>query len=315
MNYLPDPTIPQPIYDALVDSDAEYGNEVREYLSGIQCDHAVSVTSLLKSPRRFQLEKRHYNDIVVNPVDDLWNSMLGTIVHYILERYGRNDDNYLTELRQGVTFDINGKRVHLHGKFDSYDVNQKHLRDYKFTKATSMLYDKEEHELQLNILKYICDSRDMPVDRISNVYLFPHLDKMFSKKEGYPSRNIQEKEYNVRPREEIEKLIRHRLKLHSESSSLKDDDLPECTDAERWIRETVWKVYLLKKDGKGFSSRAAFSSTDRKEVRDFIDRLNGERYTEEVKKGKPTACIYCKGNVFCNQLQKEIRNNPKLLED
>jgi hypothetical protein len=314
MIYQKDDTIPRPLYDALVDSDSEYGKEVKEYLNGKKYDFAISVTSLLKSPRQYQLLRRHHDKIVINPVDDLWHSLLGTIVHYILERYGRNIKGEMAEVRMGVDFVINGKTVHLHGKFDNYVEETKHLRDYKLTSALSMLYDKEEHELQLNILRLICEYNGINVDKISNIYLFPHLDKRMKNNENYPKRYIEEKFYNVRSEKEVIQLIKRRIKAHVEAIECNDEELPFCTDEERWIRDTVYKVFTMKKDGKGFSSRAAYVSTSLNELREYIkNNINGS-YMESSFKGKPTRCLYCKASNFCNQLQKELIDNPKLLE-
>ncbi len=198
---------------------------------------------------------------------------------------------------------------------DNYERDSQCLDDYKITRPASLMYDKTDHIMQLNVLKYLCEANGYPVKKLQNVYIFPHLDnKYVGTKEGYPTQNIMKFEREILPRKQVEDFIKERVRLHIANLNRKDKELDKCSDRERWIREEYWKVYLRKKGGKkgevqDFSSKAAYTFTEEAQLTEFLDTTDLEASEILVKqiKSEPKGCEYCKGAPFCYQLRAEQR--------
>lgn len=315
MIYLPDDTIPRPLYDALIESDKDYGIEVSDYLKSNGKEVNLSVTSLNKPVRELILSSRHHKEIYINPLKDLWHSLMGNIVHWVLEKHAYNNPDYDAECRMGTDISVNGKVVHLHGKFDIYDKKRHMIQDWKLTSASNMLYPKTQYEWQLNILRYIMMANGYKVERLENIYLFPHLDKTKLAYPGYPQMNQMTVNVEIKPIPEVEAYIKENLAVYIKAKDLSDKKLPLCTDEERWIRGTYYAIYFRKKGGKKgevqeFSTRAAFKSDDLAKVLQFqIDEgVRDQDATVKEFKGEPKHCLFCKAAPFCHQYLNEHRS-------
>ena len=311
-NYIPDDTIPQALYAAIIQSQIEYGQELKEFLRGQPItDMPISVTSLIGAPQRKILSSRHHHEMYVDPVKDLWPSFMGNCIHLVLENQAKKNPDYLVEFRMGMVITVDGKKFLVHGKLDLYSHSEQALEDWKITRPTSILYDKTDHIMQLNVLRMILKANGYPVKNMTDVYMFPHLDNTkVGKIEGYPTRNATMIQAPSLPDKDVMEYIYERVKKHWKNKDLDDEDLDECTDAERWIRGSTFKVYFRKK-GKGvqdFSSKAAHYFTDKVELEKWAvdhDTADGEEYEVKEYKGSPKACDYCDSRPFCNQWREE----------
>lgn len=116
--------------------------------------------------------------------------------------------------------------------------------------------------------------------------------------------------------------------------SLKDDELPYCTDDERWMRDSLYKVYKLDPDGK-FGGKARRSSRSLFDCEDWVEEKESQeqaksladnaskkkpkpeedvlaglsKYIIQEIKPSPTKCGLCEISSFCNQRIQEIENN------
>lgn len=313
--FLPDDSIPKPLYDALIASDDGYSTEVKEYLRTHGRDINLSVTSLNKPVQSLILTKRHWNEIMIRPLDDLWHSFMGQVIHWVLEKYASNDPNYYTEFRQGVTFEYGKKEVHIHGMLDLYNRKEKGIEDWKLTSGNSMMYPKTSYENQLNLLGYIMQENGYEVNSLRNIYLFPHLDKTMFQKPDYPRRHAKVVNVPMERRSVIEDRIFRKIKSYTKSLDKMDKDLPLCTDEDRWVRGSVFKGYTRKKGGKKgviqpFTSTAKISSEDRNELIKFqlTENLSNEDFKVVEFKGEPKYCHYCPAAAFCHQHQAYLKS-------
>jgi len=314
MPYHADNSIPEPLYDALVDSDKEYGEEVKDFLKGKSYEDAISVTSLNTPPQKLHLIKRHYRDIWIDPIKDCWHSMMGNVIHWVLEKYAATKpERFIAESRMGVEVNVDGKTCYLHGKFDLYDKDEFALEDWKLTSATNMIYPKTMYELQLNVLRYIMVNNGYRVDKLKNIYLFPHLDKTKFSNPLYPQRHERTVDVPIMPMADVLEYIKSRFRIHIENKNAKDIDLTPCSDEDRWVRGTYYAIYLRKKGGKKgekqeFSSRAAFKADTKSAL--FAYRKENKISKEDVFyktfKGEAKACGFCKAASFCRQRQAEL---------
>jgi PD-(D/E)XK nuclease superfamily len=319
MNFLDDPTIPLPLWDALVASNEDYGEGVKEYMADQKGkDYSISVTALNKTPRQAHLQSRHSKEIFIDPIKDCWHSMMGNIIHWVLEKYASRRPHLIAERRVGCDIKVDGKTVHIHGQFDLYDKKRKCIQDWKLTSPSSMLYDKEDHRFQLNRLRYILIENGYEVKELENVYLFPHLDKTKFGNPAYPQRHAVTVKVPLMDLSEVYKGIKARVKEHMDASQLTDKELPRCSDSDRWIRENFWLAYTRKKGGrKGVTQPFRTTATKRVATKNELIRW---RKAEGIKlediiykqiKGHPTRCDYCKAAPFCNQLQEELIANER----
>lgn len=310
-----DQSIPKPLYDALTESNESYADEVRDFLKDRKAELKISVTSLNKSPRQVLLAQRHYNDIFVDPKQN-WHSFMGNIVHWVLEKHARGNPNLWTEIRESIYFNIDGVKVLFHGKFDIYDTITKSIQDWKLTSAAGMVFPKDDHHRQLNDLRYILQSKNIEVNKLQNIYLFPHLDKTKFNDPNYPQENWKIVDVPVFDRKEVELNIKRRIQRLVDNINRSDTKLDYCTDEERWLRGGQFAIYYRKKEKpkKGadpssipFSSRAAHRAPTKEEVMQLASNdgvSETDTYVREFK-GEPKLCSFCQAAPFCNQYQKE----------
>jgi len=325
-NYTLDPDMPKILRNALIASDNEYQNELKEYLNGQDkgIKFKISATAISKPTQSIVLFSRHNKDLWIDP-EKCWHALKGNVIHYILEKEAAKLPEYISEQRMGVDIEIDGDLVHVHGKMDVYNKETEYIEDWKNTSASSMGYDKEDHRMQLNILYYILRKNGYTVNGLRDIYLFDRLDPTKTNMPGYPKRHYQVVEVEKMPLAEIKAHIIARVRKLRAEHLKPDKKLTLCTDEERWIRGSLFKLYTRKKGGrKGelqpFSSMAACSSDDMADLEDFIKKKeltavdDGEHesnyYIKEIK-GIPKACDYCAVNTVCRQRLKEVLERDK----
>lgn len=319
MNWIDDPDMPLPLMAALKDSQSKYKDDLIEFFSehkvGKNADiDAISVTTLSKSPRQVQLISRHKKEIKYKPID-FYFSLKGSIIHYILEYYAPK--HWIKEERVKTVCRINGERVMIHGQPDAYDPVEKVLWDWKFTSGISIMYDKPEHTMQLNILNQIFKKNGIDVHELKNCYLIERLDARYMNDPGYPKKEYKVVDQPILSSEEVWAFVGDRAEIHLNEKDTPDKSLPLCTDEERWVRGTQFLVYKRKVGTKkqpiqDWSSKSVYKADSKEEA---VKWIKNTPLNEEVKivtkKGEPKACEYCEALPFCNQRQKELREqNP-----
>lgn len=294
-----------------IEAQAEvYSDSVSEHLKGVgQFDIQLSVTTLNKSPRQNHLYRRHSSEMVVNPWDRI-HLLDGSIFHYILECH--KQPGALVEERVGVMMKWNGKRIYLHGAADLFIPQERHLIDFKRSSTISMNYSNRDYEFQLNVLRWILlqqKGHTYEINKISNFYSFKDWNKTKAvKNKEYPQRPMLYKDHRIWTEEELRKELFDRIKLHVSAEPLPDNDLPFCTEEQKWQRNQ-FRVIPKKKDGEwSGSSKGTFPTYSEAETK---GKEIGEHKIEEIL-GTPRKCIeYCDCAIFCNQRQQEIQQNQQ----
>lgn len=315
VRYIDRPDIPAPILAALKD---EYYNEgliehfeqlpekVREKYG--RCHY--SVTTLVRAPRQRALFARHSHEVEVDPISGGFWKMLGHVIHAILEKHGNKW--CLRETRFGVPVRIGKTTCYLHGQADYYDPRTRTLDDYKFTKAEAMLFDAEENTAQLNLLAWILRKNCITVDRVRNVYLFRNWDAR-KVKEGsnYPTEQIKVVDVPLWDNDRCEAYAIERAKAHIRAESTPDDELPFCTDQERWVRGPKFKVIKLDPKTGERQKVSKFRSESRLACEDYIEQNATDAKGNPIKydlievPGLALRCRYCDIAPFCNQFKSE----------
>ncbi len=258
-------------------------------------DSKYSVTNLIKPPQIYQLEKRYQNQIERDVSDGLW-MLLGSSVHYILEK--AKPENVLKEERLEVK--IGGIRVV--GKPDLYTANET-VEDYKITSVWSFLLgEKPEWTAQLNIYAYLYEQYGFPVKKAKIHAILRDWSKTrLLQDENYPSCPFITAKIEVWDKDEQLSFINKRLYFHERSKISPDKELVECDPEEKWSKPTTWAV---KKKGNKRATRVFDNKQDAEEmVLDFKGNISLEI---EERPGEDVRCErFCYVKPFCHQYKKE----------
>lgn len=269
----------------------------RNYYSKGKSDY--SVTEIISPPQIQVLRRKHWEDMEQDVSDMLW-SLLGSALHVVAER--GQAEGHTTEERLHIEIDD----VVLSGAIDLQheEGGEVVITDYKFTSAWALRQDKPEWEAQQNIYAWLVSKvKGRPVKSVRICALI----RDWSRREAainpdYPQAPIQVIELSLWPLDKTESYVRERIELHREAKVRGDwnEDLPPCTQEDRWVRETK---YAVKKEGRKTAVRVLDNEADAKvlaeEVKGFVEIRNGE-------------AVRCTGNFcgvsqWCKQYQKELK--------
>lgn len=255
-----------------------------------------SVTEIMSPPKIKRLREQ-YNDQIKQDVSDmLWN-LLGSALHVVMERGvtdGWTMEERLYKEVDGVT--VSG----------AIDIQQETpegvvIIDYKFTSAWAVMQEKEEWQQQLNVYKWLVET----VKRKKVVGLkICALVRDFNRhetKEGYPKASIEMVDIPMWNSVTTEAYVRERLNLHRDAKVSADfgDELPPCSDTDRWQSETI---YAVKREGRKTAIRLF------KTIEEANELAEKEKGYVETRLGEPKRCTgnYCGVAEWCEQYQGEI---------
>ncbi len=259
-------------------------------------DGKYSVTSLIKPPQIYQLEKRYQDKIERDVSDGLW-MLLGSSVHYILEK--AKPENALKEERLEV--EIEG--IKIVGKPDLYTSNET-IEDYKVTSCYSFLLgEKPEWTAQLNIYAYLySEGYGFPVKKaFIHAILRDWMQSKGLQDEDYPKCPFITSEIEVWSLDRSKDYIKTRIEWHLTNEKFEDGMLTDCSQSEKWSRPTTWAV---KKKGNKRASRVFDNKQDAEEmVFDFKGNIPLEL---EERSGEDVRCErFCNAKNFCHQYKRE----------
>lgn len=266
-----------------------------------------SATSLIDPPRLVQLRKRHKKE-VSSDLLDLWYVWRGNCVHKEIEHVLKSNPKYLVE-RKCTSFEKpegypEDKYRRVVAKFDAYDKDTKTLYDHKT--ASSFIYGsegKKEWLDQLTINAYFLEKEGYPVEKLAINCVFMDWREQTgaykSDPDKYPPTPFHTFTFPCPSKAEQERFFKERLKLHVDAESLSDNDLPLCTDLERWSKGEKWAVYKLG------STRATKLCDTKDEAQAYI--LANKLSLQYKIEHRPATCVrcekFCDMRDFCNQYQ------------
>lgn len=249
------------------------------------CD--ISVTRLIGPPQIRILEQQHRDEIEEDAADRIW-SLVGQIGHGILERA---ETEAITEER--LFCEVDGWRVS--GQYDRMVLlPDGTLQDYKFTSVWAVLNGvKPEWEAQLNLLRYLAEVNGYPpVRQLQIVAILRDWSRSKAKAGGnYPPVQVKILDVPLWTMAEAERYIGERVRLHK---AAEEGNVPPCTAAERWERETT---YAVKKPGRKSAVRV-FGNMEQAQA---LAGQTQKGYVE-IRKGESIRCAdYCAVRDFCSQ--------------
>jgi len=281
--------LPQPIVKA-VSNDG--------YSSG-DCD--ISVTSLLKPPQMLALEKQFGDQLEEDVSDRIW-SLLGQVVHGILERA---EETAIAEQRLAI--EVDGWKVS--GQMDRFLLKEGILQDYKFTSVYKVRDGvPEEYAKQLNIYAHILRKHGRTVNKLQIVAILRDWSKNQYIREGdpYPAQQVVLLDVPIIPDEEVAAYIAERVALHKAAASQSPMQLAElspCSAEDRWAKGDVWAVV---KKGQKKATRLCQSE----EAAQLAIEALGPGYNIVFRPGESVRCrSYCAAAKFCEQYKKSKPQN------
>ena len=269
-----------------------------------------SVTGILKPAQQACLQERHTYEVDVT--DQIW-SILGTAVHAILERMGGAEKGIITEQRVFKKIKLpNGKDVVLSGAIDRSENGK--IKDFKITKVWAVTHGlKEDWKYQGNIYARLLNSIDIDVESIEIEALLKDwsirdLAIAYKKGDYYPQTQIEVVPIPKLPAEEVDRFVVERIMIHEEAKQLPDWDLPECTEEERWCRDSR---YIVKKKDSERALPKAGNFSSHADAAEFLEvRKDVDECEIVFREGVSKRCeSYCPVKHLCHQYKNKI--NPK----
>ena len=256
-----------------------------------------SATELMSSPRIQRLREQFEKETTSDVSEMLW-SLMGSALHVVMDR----SETPGCVLEERIFCSLGGTTIS--GAIDVQQIEENGtttIIDYKFTSAWSVMNAKVEWEQQLNIYKYLVETvKHQPVGALKICSFIRDFNRN-DVRDGYPLAPIHMVDIPMWPNAKTEQFLLDRIRVHSESKVHMDFDgmLPDCTDAERWMRETTYAA--KKKDGK----RAIKVFTNLAEATEFTQEKG---YDLETRPGEPVRCTgnYCGVAGKCDQFQAEV---------
>lgn len=280
--------LPQPFVDAAT-SDYQY------------TDKRYSVTSVLKGTREAILQRRHSEEIETDVSEMVW-AIFGSAVHKILEQSEETADqlkeNWLSvEVQNGYE---------LSGIFDLYDDATGTVTDYKTATVWKFIY-KEFDDWRTQCLAYVWLLRKIGFNarRGEIVGMLKDHSKTKAKTDHtYPQHPVQRICWNFTDKdlEGFESWLKVKFSEIEQAEKLSDDDLPLCSDVERWHKPDK---YAVMKEGR----KTAVKLYDSEEEANARVEAEGKGFYVEHRKGEDSKCLnYCSACEFCSHY-RELMNN------
>ncbi len=253
---------------------------------------SISATSLINPPRIYYLRRRHADEITEDVSDRIW-TLFGSSIHEVLQNTAMPD----TLKEERLFLDIAGKTIS--GKFDVFDGDI--LTDYKVTSAWTIVFGsrKKEWEQQLNIYAYLLHNAGFSCNKLQIIALLRDWQKSKALQDSnYPQLPISVINLPLWDVEKQQEFITNRVMRFTAAEKKPDNELPLCTDEERWMSETV---YAVKKPNRK-SAIKLYKTLEEAEKRAKTEKGG---YVE-TRKGEPKRCKdYCPVKDFCNQYKEE----------
>ena len=287
----------------------------------------LSVTTLIKPPQAWAIEREHADELTEDAADRIW-SLLGQATHTILERAAESlGADYVVEARFFAT--LEGERVS--GQCDILQKSAKLIQDYKVTSAyaakDAIANGKSEWTLQLSMLAALARHQGHDVERGQIVAILKDWSRRTAEEEAkkasqfgapcsYPQSNAIVIDIPLMSNEETIEWMRSRIK---QFQAARNGNIIPCTDEERW--KQPGKAAVMKSGRKTalklFDTRAeavAFAS-DQVPLPGQEPPLNPGLYIEE-RPTKFNRCeAYCNAAQWCPQYQAFLAEKANVLRE
>jgi hypothetical protein len=281
-----------------------------------------SVTTLLNPPQVVQLTKR-YGERVERPIESVMSAFMGSGVHMMFEENLRLKQ--VMEPRYDIERTIMDKiedRI-ITGRFDVL-WDGKHLYDFKTCKTWKKIFDPnltEWHE-QLNVYAHLLRNRGLDISSVNVIAIYMDWVRSRALRDrDYPQTPVVEYKLNLWDDAVSARFLRSRIVLMKENEDVRDENLPNCTDEERWMRHADSMLpYVFAVMSKPGATRALKICNTEAEAQEVASQskscTKGLSFIEKRYATAKRCEEYCAINSYCFQYKQYIalRNNHNLTE-
>jgi hypothetical protein len=226
--------------------------------------------------------------ILINPTPEELNQKENAIPIYLEKRNVRSLGKY-----------------RIGGKFDM--VADGIVNDYKSTTAFTWMHGTrdDKHALQGSIYRWLNPDK-VTEDFIRINYIFTDWQKFSAKSNpAYPQQRVQHKDIPLLSIAETEQWMRNKLALVDKYMDADEADIPECTDAELWRSDPVYKYFS---DPTKTSGRSSKNFDDAASARVYMVEKGGKGIVKAVP-GEVKRCGYCDAFSVCTQKDRYQTND------
>jgi hypothetical protein len=247
------------------------------------------------------LRQEHWEELEEDVSEKMW-AVLGTAAHKMFEETA--DDKHVSEER--IFTEIDGWVIS--GAIDVQKIEDDGvtIMDYKTTSVWSVIMGKVEWERQLNCYaELVRRAKSSKVKALKVIAILRDWrSRDAEEKPDYPRAPIVEVNIPLWPESQAAEYLNERVALHqkAEFDRLTGSELPDCSEQERWIKESKW---ALKRRGQ---KRAVKLFDNEEDARAAV--VDGMEL--EFRQGEAIRCTanWCRVNAWCSQYQRN-----KLAED
>ena len=272
------------------------------FVNAISIDHEYKpneyrATSMLKGFKELLLTRRHDNKIMVDVSDMVW-SIFGTAVHNLFKEQKETDSELKEErLRTQI-----GNYI-LTGQPDLYCYKTQTLTDYKTTSVWKIIHKSyDDWYRQMYIYSFLLSEYNFPVKEARIIpFLKDHSKTTALRDADYPQHPTFPITFPITDKdiEYTKAWLTERFSLIKKYESLPDDEIPVCTEEERWY---TGDKYAVTKEGRKSAVRLLDTEEEAKQyIKDKIKESDLKKISIVKRKGVDNKCTgYCYCNKFCN---------------
>lgn len=302
----------------------------------IKEDNYISATGLMKPLRHIVLPRRVPKELRVGEdVDDYLSRAFGHSLHDASEKawkvgYRENlaklgyppamidrvkinpEDSDLTpdtipvylEQRAFREINVDGRVFKVGGKYDC--IAEGIVHDIKTTGVFGYMKGgrDEDYIIQGSIYRWLNPDK-VTGDIIRICFVFTDWQKFMAKQNpSYPQSRSTYKEYKLWSIEKTEQWIKNKLRQVMLWQNADEELIPECTDEELWVSETVYKYYAdPAKAAAGGRSTKNFDTDAAAAMKYWKVDKAGKGIVITVQ-GSPKRCGFCSAFPICSQQKK-----------
>jgi hypothetical protein len=253
-------------------------------------DKELSATTLLKGIKEIILTRRHWDKLTDDAADRIW-AVWGEAVHALLQKEGENEFSE-------CELSSKAGEITITGRIDNYNMEAGIVTDYKTASIWKiMVGDFEDWRMQGAIYSWLLYNNGFRIEKCRFIALLKDHSKSKAKFDSnYPQSPVFIYEFPVTKAllEEAGKFVGQRIAEYLKYIDKADDDIPPCTDKERWATETK---YAVMKTGRKTAVKVCISAI---EANQRAAELGTGHYIE-TRPGISKKCSdYCVCKDYCN---------------
>ncbi len=274
-------------------------------------EHQYSCTTILKPTRQVILERRH-NDEIEQDVSEMVWCIFGILAHSVIEN-SQEDVGQFKEEKLKVDLGKYCKELegyYLSGRSDMIDLLDKCITDWKTASCWKVIYkDFEDWRKEMLIYAWAVKDMGFEIDKAQAIAFLKDHNKTKAKVDSkYPQLPVWVEKFKFTNKdfEDIEEFIKNRFLELKKYENVSDDQLPLCTEEERW--STGWQYKVYKKGNKVATKVHSTLEDAQKHLENLENNYPG---VYELKTFEPTykKCEeYCSCCKFCSFWQEHYGN-------